>query len=79
MQPPQPLLVDGELYFLIDKILDHRVTQKGKRSFNELFIQWKGYGSVHNSWEPERLVAESENGDTLRAYWKSVGFDSPPT
>ncbi len=78
VQPPQPLVVDGELYFMIDKILDHRLTQKGRRTVREFLIQWKGYDPVHNSWEPERLVAESENGATLQAYWRSAGFDSPP-
>ena len=78
VQPPQPLVVDGELYFFIEKILDHRVVQQGRRTVREYFLQWKGYGPVHNSWEPEKLVAESENGATLKAYWKSAGFDSPP-
>ena len=72
------MVVDGELYFFIEKILDHRVVLQGRKTLREYFIAWKGYGPVHNSWEPEKLVAESESGATLRAYWKSAGFDSPP-
>ena len=78
VQPPQPLVVDGELYFYVEKILDHRLVSKGRGKSREYLLKWKGYGPVHNSWEPEKLVAESENGETLRSYWKSAGFDSPP-
>ena len=44
VQPPQPLVVDGELNFMIEKILDHRIVTQGRRTVREYLLQWKGYG-----------------------------------
>ena len=77
VQPPSPTIIDGEAYFLIQGILDHRMVKQGRKRAREYLVQWKGYGPEHNSWEPEDGVAESENGKTLRSYWASTGLDFP--
>ena len=41
---------DGEVYSM-EKILDKRITKKGKKV--EYLIKWDGYGPEDNTWEPE--------------------------
>jgi hypothetical protein len=77
LQPPTPEIIDGEAYFQIDRIVDHRLTKLGRRVTREYLIRWKDFGPEHNSWEPERNIAESESGKTLKLYWNHLGFDSP--
>ena len=79
LQPPPPQLVDGEVYFPVERIVDHRSTKHGRRTVHEYLIRWLGYGPEHNSWEPHANVAESESGTTLLSYWNSLGYDSPPS
>jgi len=78
VQPPIPLLVDGEVFYLIDRILDHRSTKQGRKRITEYLIKWQGYGPEHNTWEPQANIAASENGATLQNYWKALGLE-PPT
>jgi hypothetical protein len=77
VQPPTPLLHEGEVYFPIDRVLDHRITKKGRKQAHEYLIRWLGYGPEHVTWEPEENVAQSENGNTLRTYWTYVGLEPP--
>lgn len=77
VQPPLPNLIDGEVYFLIDRILAHRVVKRGRKAIHEYLIRWLGYGSEHDSWIPHENAAESENGKTLSDYWQSLGLESP--
>ena len=41
----------GNEYWEVDAILESRTLQSGTA---EYLIRWKGYGSSHDSWEPER-------------------------
>ena len=41
---------DGEVYSM-EKILDKRITKKGKKV--EYLIKWDGYGPEDNTWEQE--------------------------
>ena len=77
VQPPIPLLVDEEVYYLIDRILDHRSTKQGRKRITEYLIKWQGYGPEHNTWEPQANIAASENGATLQNYWKALGLEQP--
>ena len=45
---PPPDLIEGELEWEVEKILDMRM----RRSQDQYLIHWKGYSSAHNSWEP---------------------------
>jgi hypothetical protein len=45
---PEPVLINNEEHFLVEKILDTRVHNK-KRQF---LIKWQGYGDEHNLWLP---------------------------
>jgi hypothetical protein len=72
--PPPPDIMEGEEYFRIDRLLDHRVKGKGKNATHEYLVKWLGYGPEHDTWEPEAGVAVSEMGATLRAYKDYVGL-----
>jgi transposase InsO family protein len=47
------------LEFFIEKVLDHRGYPKRKSSL-EFLIQWMGYDSSYNSWEPWSNFSETE-------------------
>jgi hypothetical protein len=72
VQPPDPVVIDGEPHFVLERILDHR-NKPGKRNIRECLVKWKGFGPEHNSWEPESSIELTEDGATLRAYWEYVG------
>ena len=47
-RPPDPILVDGEKHYEVEKILDSRI--RFRRT--EYFVKWKGYNNSHNQWIP---------------------------
>ena len=47
--PPPPELVDEELEYEAEKILDSRL-HRGKLQY---LVKWKGYPNEENTWEPE--------------------------
>ncbi|XP_073411329.1 uncharacterized protein [Dendrobates tinctorius] len=46
--PPAPVLIDGQEEFVVEKILDSRLRRDGV----QYLVQWQGYSSEDNSWEP---------------------------
>jgi len=46
---PIPEIIDGELEWEVEKILDHRSGRPGK----EYLIRWKGFTADEDTWEPE--------------------------
>jgi len=74
--PPMPTVVDGEEWFNVDQILNHRDLEVTVRRATkhepakttlqrEFYINWQGYTDDHNSWEPASSVAEL---DALKDY-----------
>jgi len=53
---PLPIVIDGELEWEVEEILDSRWHWK---RFQYL-IKWKGYGHEHNSWESTPEVSTPE-------------------
>jgi transposase InsO family protein len=51
--PPDPVLVDGEVEFEVESILDVRTRRFGKGSREEYLVQWKGYPLWESTWEPK--------------------------
>ena len=47
-RPPDPLLVDGEEYYEVEKILDSRIRYRR----TEYLVKWAGYNDSHNQWIP---------------------------
>lgn len=73
--PPMPVMLEGEEWFTVEKILQHRdlevVTHcktkrrpKRTQKVREYLIKWAGYSDDHNTWEPEENVTP----EAIRAY-----------
>jgi hypothetical protein len=45
--------------FFIDSILEHRGDRQ-RRSTMEFKVRWRGYGPEHDSWEPHKNLAHTE-------------------
>jgi len=56
MDHPPPIIIDRELEWEVEEILDSRWHQ---RRFQYL-VKWKGYGREHNSWESASEVFAPE-------------------
>ena len=54
--PPPPVVVDGEVEYEVNEILDSRV-YRGKIQY---LVDWKGYGPADRSWEPVENVQGNE-------------------
>ncbi len=69
---PPPIELEGELYYTIERILDHRETlRKGKITKRDNLIKWQHYGAEHNSWEPERALL-NDSPTAVREYWETT-------
>ncbi|CAJ0940793.1 unnamed protein product, partial [Ranitomeya imitator] len=63
-EPPAPVLVEGELEYVVEKILDSRVSRRKL----QYLVKWKGYGQEDNSW----VVASDVHADDLvRAFHRA--------
>jgi len=52
--PPPPIVVDGELEWEVEEVLDSRWH---RRRF-QFLIKWKGFSREHNSWEVASVRAQ---------------------
>ena len=76
VQPPDPLILEDEASFQLERILDHKSIRIGRKTQREYLVKWHGHASDHNSWVPESsLVSTSE--EVLRAYWDYIGYEPP--
>jgi hypothetical protein len=51
--PPEPVELEGELEYEVQEIVDSRWTRRGRGRRLEYLVNWKGYGSKDDTWEPE--------------------------
>ena len=68
------MLIDGEPEYQVEQILDSR--KRGRRT-REYLVQWEGYGSEHNTWEPECNLENAP--DKVQFFWdrqKALGLSS---
>ena len=65
---PKPQIIDGEEYYEVDYIVDHRITGR-KRKSRKFLVHWLGYDHQHDTWEPEENIAHT---DALQAYKKNT-------
>ena len=66
--PPIPLVIDDDLQYEVDQVIDHRDIKRGNRSKREYLLKWLGYGPEHNSWEPATNLLCDE---LIKQYWTS--------
>ncbi len=58
---PDPIIIDGENYYEVERILDSRVRYRRI----EYLVKWNGYNDAHNQWIPwYNLDAE----DTIKEF-----------
>ena len=73
VEPPPPVLVDGELEYEVEAILRHR----GKGARRQYLILWKGYPLSEATWEPEEHLLNAP--DILADYLRQVQTTSQRT
>ena len=66
MEPPPPVLVEGELEYEVEAILRHR----GKGAQRRYLILWKGYPLSEATWELEAHLLHAL--DILADYLRRV-------
>ncbi|GAA5975165.1 hypothetical protein JCM11641_004373 [Rhodosporidiobolus odoratus] len=65
---PEPVNVEGEEEFKVEKVVDER-QRRGKK---EYLVKWEGCPSEENTWEPEEGLVETE---ALERWVKEGGKD----
>ena len=55
-EPPEPIPVEGEDEWAVERILDERETQ-GKRMF---LVRWDGFTAENDTWEPEQHLVNAQ-------------------
>ena len=50
-------LIDGEDVYAVKRLLDKRTTSDGRI---EYLVEWKGWSSRYNQWEPKENIISSE-------------------
>jgi Chromo (CHRromatin Organisation MOdifier) domain len=49
--PPSGYVLDGELHWNVERVLDHRwVYGRGKKPKRQFRVHWEGYSPEHDSW-----------------------------
>ena len=65
---PEPYLVDGNEYYQVEAVLDHRIRGRGRNKHVQYLVKWKGYPESDNSWEP----ADNLTSDLIQSYRNSL-------
>jgi hypothetical protein len=78
--PPPSLRLEDGLEYEAERILSHRdrkVRTKGKRTVirTDYLVSRVGYGSEHNSYEPEENLKNAQ--EAIQEYWMSLA-KAPP-
>jgi hypothetical protein len=63
LHPPDPVVIDGEEEFFIDKIVDER----RHRKVTQYRVRWKGEGPEGDKWLPSEEVENCEALDAWQA------------
>ena len=77
--PPPAELLEGELEFKVECILDHKILSsrnKGRPNFKYL-VKWLGRGSDSSTWEPEVNLKNSSK--VVQTYWNTLKAEGKET
>jgi Chromo (CHRromatin Organisation MOdifier) domain len=75
--PPPPDVVEGELEYTVERVLDHRDKRVGRKTVREFLVRWQGYGPEHNTWEPQSNMNNATVA--ISEYWQLVTTKSEAT
>jgi hypothetical protein len=56
-EPPPPVEIEGDEEWLVDSVLDTRLSH-GKRMY---LVRWEGFTKEHDSWEPEANLENAQD------------------
>jgi Chromo (CHRromatin Organisation MOdifier) domain len=62
-EAPAPVVVNGQIEYLVETILDSRKLRKK----TQYLVKWKGYPIYESTWEPEENVQGSEAIEDFQA------------
>lgn len=71
-QPP-PVLVDGNMEWEVEKVIDHRQKKRGSKLVREYRIRFKGYTPADDMWLP---MDNLNCSDMIHEYWESHPTES---
>jgi hypothetical protein len=55
--PAAPIIVEGEEEYKVEEILNSRMFRRQL----QYLVKWKGYSTLHNSWEPAKNIANAQS------------------
>lgn len=79
--PPSPIVRNGQRYFEIDKIVDHRRVgrkQRDGRRKLQYRVHWEGFQSAHDTWEPADHLREDGLEHLIQEYHFATGRPLEP-
>jgi hypothetical protein len=71
---PQPILIDGEEEWLVERILDERWNNLSGTRYKEALVKWIGYGEP--TWEPISNLRDTEQWKLWRKYKQRTSPDN---
>ena len=70
---PEPIIVDGEAEYEIEKILQDRVRRVRNRIVEEFLVKWRDFPDSHNEWLiREQLIGEYDENSVLKLFEFSI-------
>ena len=70
---PDPVIIEGEKYYHVEQILDHRTRGRSPNTRIEYLVKWKGYDDSNNTWEPAQNLTQ----DLIEQYNSSRVVEIP--
>ena len=75
--PPLPELIEGDLEYEVEKIIDHKTEGKGHHKKQLYLIRWKGYTSDYDTWQEESTLSHAPL--LIQEFWDRHNSGRPTT